>query len=81
MCAFKFENYENRFSSFYKKFIEQAKTILLEEGIYFIDINTSYEFTDNPKTLFFDVVHTTQSGNEIIARIIDKKLNIMEFLD
>ena len=75
--AQKYEYLERKISERYKKFINEAKKELANKNIHFIDINDEYEFSENPQTLFFDVIHPNELGHEIIARIINGKLSAM----
>jgi hypothetical protein len=58
----------------YMNLVEGAKSQFQERNISFIDINAQPEFTDNPRTVFFDVVHPNELGHELIARIINRAL-------
>lgn len=65
---------DRRISERYSKFIAEAKRIFQKKNITFIDINADPEFTANPQTVFFDVVHPNELGHELIARIIHRAL-------
>jgi lysophospholipase L1-like esterase len=65
---------DRRISERYGKFITEAKHIFQTKNIIFIDINAEPEFTENPQTVFFDVVHPNELGHELIARIIHRAL-------
>jgi hypothetical protein len=66
---------ERKISLRYKQFIREAKKILQEKNIPFIDINDEPEFTENHETLFFDAIHPNELGHKIIAKIINHKLS------
>jgi GDSL-like Lipase/Acylhydrolase len=59
----------------YKLFISGARKIFQEKNIPFIDINDEPEFSENPQTVFFDVVHPNELGHRIIAHIINHALS------
>jgi lysophospholipase L1-like esterase len=65
---------DNKISERYQNMISTAKNYFQEKRIPFIDINTEQEFSENPQTLFFDVVHPNELGHEIIANIINRRL-------
>jgi lysophospholipase L1-like esterase len=65
---------DNKITERYHNLIFGAKEYFLENSIPFIDINIEPEFTENPQTLFFDVVHPNSLGHEIIATIINRTL-------
>jgi lysophospholipase L1-like esterase len=65
---------DKKISERYGKFIAEAKRIFQKKKIIFIDINDEPEFTENPQTVFFDVVHPNELGHELIARIIHRAL-------
>ena len=73
----KYEYLDRKISERYREFINAAKKEFINRNINFIDINDEYEFSESPKTLFFDVIHPNEAGHEIIARIIDEKLSAM----
>jgi lysophospholipase L1-like esterase len=58
----------------YEKLIHEAKKFFREQHIQFIDMNDEPEFSENPRTVFFDVVHPNDLGHEIIANIINRVL-------
>lgn len=58
----------------YGELLSEAKKFCKEQNIAFIDINTEPEFSENPQTLFYDVVHPNELGHEIIAKIINNTL-------
>jgi GDSL-like Lipase/Acylhydrolase len=66
---------DRKIPSRYKLFISGASAIFQEENIPFIDINDKSEFSENPETLFFDVVHPNELGHSIIASIINHALS------
>jgi GDSL-like Lipase/Acylhydrolase len=66
---------DRKIPSRYKLLITRAKMIFQERKIPFIDINGEPEFSENPETLFFDVVHPNEIGHKIIANIINHKLS------
>jgi hypothetical protein len=68
------KNYQEEFPTLYKKFISQAKRLLTEEGIEWIDINENTGYRDSAENLFVDVVHTNRQGNEVVANILSPKL-------
>jgi lysophospholipase L1-like esterase len=70
----KYQYLERKISERYKDFVAEAKKEFLVRNIKFIDINDEREFSENPEALFFDVVHPNESGHEMIARIINRKL-------
>jgi hypothetical protein len=59
----------------YGMFVARAKKIFQEKNIPYIDINAESDFSENPRTLFFDVIHPNELGHEIIARIINRVLS------
>lgn len=65
---------DKRISERYNKFITEAKNNFHERRITFIDINAEPEFSKDPRTVFFDVVHPNELGHELIARIIHRAL-------
>jgi hypothetical protein len=65
---------DKRISEKYNKLTTEAKRIFQQKNITFIDINDAPEFTENPQTVFFDVVHPNALGHELIARIIHRAL-------
>jgi lysophospholipase L1-like esterase len=75
--AQKYQYLERKIPERYKEFVVEAKKAFLEKNIMFIDINDEYEFSENPETLFFDVIHPNELGHEMIARIIDGKLSAL----
>jgi len=58
----------------YKQLIHKAKTFCEAHNIVYIDMNEEADFSENSKTLFFDVVHPNKQGHKIIAAIINKFL-------
>jgi GDSL-like Lipase/Acylhydrolase len=66
---------DRKIPSRYKLLISRARMIFREKKIPFIDINDEQEFSENPETLFFDVVHPNELGHKIIAKIINHKLS------
>jgi lysophospholipase L1-like esterase len=70
----KYEYLDNKITERYKNFVREAKKPLREQNISFVDINTEHQFSENPQTLFFDVVHPNESGHDIIAKIINQAL-------
>jgi lysophospholipase L1-like esterase len=65
---------DNKISARYKRLVIEAKDEFLKKGISFIDINDTNEFSENPQTLFFDVIHPNELGHEVIASIINQTL-------
>ena len=63
------------FPEIYKKSVEKAKEFCSQRNISYIDINEEAEFSENPKTLFYDVVHPNEMGHKIIAEILNEKLD------
>jgi hypothetical protein len=72
----KFGYHKKKISERYKQLIKRAKIIFLERGISFLDINEEPEFSENPRTVFFDVVHPNELGHQVIANIINHALAI-----
>jgi GDSL-like Lipase/Acylhydrolase len=70
----KYEYLDNKITERYKNFVREAKKYLQEQDISFIDINAERQFSENPQTLFFDVVHPNELGHDIIAKIINQTL-------
>jgi GDSL-like Lipase/Acylhydrolase len=70
----KYGYFERRISKRYKELISEATKSFQERSIPYIDINDEPEFTENSKTLFFDVIHPNELGHEVIARIIHRTL-------
>ena len=75
--AQKYEYLDRKIPERYKQFINESKKEFINRNINFIDINEEYDFSENPQTLFFDVIHPNELGHEIIARIINGKLSAM----
>ena len=73
--ADKYEYLARKIPERYKKLIDGAQKFCQEKNISFIDINAEVEFSENPKTLFFDVVHPNELGHEVIASIINQALS------
>jgi lysophospholipase L1-like esterase len=65
---------DKRISERYNKLITEAKRAFQKKKIMFIDMNDEPEFSENPQTIFFDVVHPNELGHELIARIIHRAL-------
>jgi len=59
----------------YRELIAVAKDSFRGSSIAYIDINEEPEFSENPETLFYDAVHPNPAGHEIIAKLINRKLN------
>jgi len=72
--AFGTSNHREEFPQLYTKFCKDTKQVLATHGIHYIDINSHSEFSENPKTLFCDVVHTNKTGNMVFAEIINSSL-------
>jgi hypothetical protein len=70
-----FRYLERKIPSRYKLLISRAGKIFHEKRIPFIDINEEPEFSENPETLFFDVVHPNELGHKIIANILNRTLS------
>jgi GDSL-like Lipase/Acylhydrolase len=66
---------DRKIPSRYKLLINGARKIFQEKNIPFIDINNEHEFSENPQTLFFDVVHPNELGHKIIANILTHALS------
>jgi hypothetical protein len=66
---------DRKIPSRYKVFISGARKVFQEKNIPFIDINDEPEFSENPQTLFFDVVHPNELGHRIIANILNQALS------
>lgn len=73
--ADKYEYLTRKIPERYKKLIDGAQKFCQEKNIPFIDINAEVEFSQNPQTLFFDVVHPNELGHEVIANIINQALS------
>jgi GDSL-like Lipase/Acylhydrolase len=71
----KFGYLDRKIPSRYKLLISGARKIFQEKNIPFIDINDEPEFSENPQTLFFDVVHPNELGHKIIANILNHALS------
>ena len=54
--------------------VSEAKAFCKKHEIDYIDINEIDEFTRNENTLFSDMVHPNELGHQVIAKIINKKL-------
>ena len=72
----RFEYLSKKIPEKYRMLIDRAKRIFQEKNIPYIDINDEAEFSENPQTLFYDVIHPNELGHEIIAKIIDRALSI-----
>jgi hypothetical protein len=66
---------ERKIPEKYKWLIGGAKKVFQEKHIPFIDINDEPAFSENPQTLFFDVVHPNEAGHKIIASILNRALS------
>jgi hypothetical protein len=71
----KFGYLDRKIPSRYKMLISRASRVFQERNIPFIDINENSEFTENPQTLFFDVVHPNELGHKTIANILHHALS------
>jgi hypothetical protein len=71
---FNAKNYYEEFPQQYKSIIQQAKRMCEEEQIVYIDMNEEPALIENSQTLFIDIVHLNELGNEIIAEIINNLL-------
>ena len=69
--------YEKKISIFYKKSFERIndfkKKIPTSEAEKFVDISNLFD--DEKDTVFYDMVHYVEKGNNLIAKEILKKLN------
>ena len=69
--------YEKEISIFYKKSFERIndfkKKIPTSEAEKFVDISNLFD--DEKDTVFYDMVHYVEKGNNLIAKEILKKLN------
>jgi hypothetical protein len=72
--AERFEYLSRKIPERYRMLIDRAKKIFQEKNISYIDINDEAEFSENPHTLFFDVIHPNELGHEIIAKIINRAI-------
>jgi lysophospholipase L1-like esterase len=61
----------------YRQFLAEAKPLLTQAGVAWIDTNESPLYQSSPQTLFSDPVHTNRRGNEIAAQIISEKLRTL----
>lgn len=66
--------YNNLFPLLYRQFLAEAKPLLTEAGVAWIDTNESPLYQSDPQTLFSDPIHTNRRGNEIAAQIIGERL-------
>jgi GDSL-like Lipase/Acylhydrolase len=66
---------DKKIPSRYKLLVSGARKIFQEKNIPFIDINDEPDFSENPQTLFFDVVHPNDLGHKIIADILHHALS------
>jgi GDSL-like Lipase/Acylhydrolase len=73
--ADKYEYFARKIPERYKRLINGARQFCQERSIAFIDINAEATFSENPQTLFFDVVHPNELGHEVIANIISQTLS------
>ena len=71
----KYEYLRKKIPERYRMLIDRAKKIFDEKNISYIDINDELEFSENPQTLFFDVIHPNELGHEIIAKVINRVLS------
>jgi hypothetical protein len=71
----KYEYFDRKISVRYKRLIDGAKQFFQEKSILYIDINDEPLFSQNPATVFFDVVHPNELGHDIIAQIINRVLS------
>lgn len=55
----------------YTKLIHNAKLFCKENNIAYMDINEEPKFSENSKTLFYDIVHPNEQGHKIIAELIN----------
>ena len=69
------KTYNDFFPLFYRQFLE-AKPLLTQAGVAWIDVNESPLHQSDPQTLFSDLVHTNR-GNEVAAQIISEKLRTL----
>jgi GDSL-like Lipase/Acylhydrolase len=72
----KFGYFDKKIPLRYKLLIGGAREAFQEKGIPFIDMNEEPEFSENPQTLFFDVVHPNELGHKIIANILNRALSL-----
>ncbi len=60
----------------YKEYKDRLQTICQSFDISFLDTNTFFDASLNNSFLFVDRVHLNDAGNELIADIITKNLNL-----
>jgi hypothetical protein len=70
-------HYSDSFPSLYREFLTDAKQRLTHAGVDWIDTNESPLYQASPAPLFFDPVHTNRRGNEIVAEIMEPKLQLL----
>ncbi len=70
----KYEYGDRKITERYKALINEGKKFFEAKNISFIDINAEPGFSENPQTLFYDVVHPNELGHDIIAKIINQLL-------
>lgn len=58
----------------YRELIDDAIEFCKDQQIECFAINDAPEFNENPATLFYDPVHPNELGHEIIAKIINRKI-------
>lgn len=66
--------YNDLFPLLYRQFLAEAKPLLTQAGVAWIDVNESPLYQSDPQTLFSDPVHTNRRGNDIAAQSISEKL-------
>ncbi len=58
----------------YRELIAAAQESFRKNNIPYLDINQAPEFSENPETLFYDVVHPNPAGHAVIAELINNSL-------
>jgi hypothetical protein len=69
--------YHDEFPALYREFLAKAKQQLTQDRVQWIDVNESPDYQKNTDSVFIDVVHTNRRGNEIVADIISRRLQLL----
>ena len=75
--GFQAPDYEEGFPGLYRQFLAEAKQLLTQEGIEWLDINENPKYLESRDELFIDVVHTNRRGNELVAEIISPRIRAL----
>jgi hypothetical protein len=69
--------YQDEFPLLYREFLGKTKQQLTRDGVEWIDVNESPDYQQSTASLFIDVVHTNVRGNEIVADVISRRLQLL----